>query len=946
MRFAAVSPFKNAVATPAKKDAWYSELPASAQAGEVESIVASRHYVIARGSSPRTLIALGYEAEAARKYGHAAPTLHLSHDAVALACSLFDNTLAVSSPNGSVSLLQLPDRITEPFAPTKTTSLEQQSTSATCLAFHPHSRGLLLAVHGDRIVIYDTDALRASLSWDAQSKGVWSAVWSSDGRTVAILGKDGQLKIWDPRASITTELHSLKGHEDLVKPCRLIALSGKRFLTTGFSKLRERQISIYDLNLSIEKPSSTKSVDSGTGALCPYVDASRNIVYLLGKGDMTLRQIEILPNSTLSEGLSASLPAVFASACLVPPSASTLALMKAEISRLLLLSTDHVIIPISMTVPRRLYVDFHADLYPAIASQESAQDASDWLSGKDAQVAQVSLHSSSQSPAPTSAKAQDTKHASAPTFTSVSSLTKASATPGMAPAAVLASATPAAGESIARSSPSPASRSAGIANAATVRETAPAQQMPKPFTNPKSAQRWSRAYLSGKAPLLAAYEGLAGVHLTTSPEVPLLQSNRDFFAFPLPGVGGKLAVHALSRTGRLPTHIPAIVAGSTVQGFSFDPFDAHRVFVACEDGKVHSYHIPDEHNEADITIAEFALEDGMDKIVGLHPNPVASHVLLTVSEDRGAYNARVWDLATRSVSISIPLRGPVHSTVWNSSGSKIALAFKDKTLQVLDPRQPDHKAVGPSHDSVRSTRMVFLDDDTLATAGFSRSASREISVHRILDHEIKTVARLSLEVSPAPLFLHCDRDSSILFAYAKGEQTLLAFDVDLSKPSITRLSPFPSSSPTLGIAFLPKVSVDVRRAEIAIALRLTSKTVERVTFTVPRARLEYFQDDIYIPTVDTHSPACTSAQWLAGEAPELPRFDLRPVDMTDLSNAPPTQAQISTRNKIAQGPTLTDSQKSEQQLERIFKMAKDDEGSEDEAPANKLKDNTPDDDDW
>lgn len=51
-------------------------------------------------------------------------------------------------------------------------------------------------------------------------------------------------------------------------------------------------------------------------------------------------------------------------------------------------------------------------------------------------------------------------------------------------------------------------------------------------------------------------------------------------AVPLSGLGGKIAVLELKKTGRLPDGVmPALVHGATVMDFQWDPFDNQRLAV-------------------------------------------------------------------------------------------------------------------------------------------------------------------------------------------------------------------------------------------------------------------------------------------------------------------------------------------------------------------------------
>jgi len=69
------------------------------------------------------------------------------------------------------------------------------------------------------------------------------------------------------------------------------------------------------------------------------------------------------------------------------------------------------------------------------------------------------------------------------------------------------------------------------------------------------------------------------------------------------------------------------------------------------------------------------------------------------------------------------------------------------------------------------------------------------------------------------------------------------------------------------------------------ALKLTKDSVVPISFTVPRKRLEYFQDDIFVHT-RTPEPWATAEQFFKGEAKEARYVSMQPAGMLELSKAP------------------------------------------------------------
>lgn len=59
-----------------------------------------------------------------------------------------------------------------------------------------------------------------------------------------------------------------------------------------------------------------------------------------------------------------------------------------------------------------------------------------------------------------------------------------------------------------------------------------------------------------------------------------MAANPDRVAVPLGGLGGRIAVLELAKTGRLPDGVmPALLHGDTVMDFQWDPFNNQRLAV-------------------------------------------------------------------------------------------------------------------------------------------------------------------------------------------------------------------------------------------------------------------------------------------------------------------------------------------------------------------------------
>ena len=88
--------------------------------------------------------------------------------------------------------------------------------------------------------------------------------------------------------------------------------------------------------------------------------------------------------------VGAPLPGASLGAALLPATASTLDIMRAEIGKLVILTSDSVV-PVTLQIPRRSYLDFHSDLYPPSPFyQNPVLSAESWLQGSEQSVRKAS----------------------------------------------------------------------------------------------------------------------------------------------------------------------------------------------------------------------------------------------------------------------------------------------------------------------------------------------------------------------------------------------------------------------------------------------------------------------------------------------------------------------------------------------------------------------------
>ena len=177
------------------------------------------------------------------------------------------------------------------------------------------------------------------------------------------------------------------------------------------------------------------------------------------------------------------------------------------------------------------------------------------------------------------------------------------------------------------------------------------------------------------------------------------------------------------------------------------------------------------------------------------------------------------------------------------------------------------------------------------------------------------VYTLPLDVSPSVLVPYFDEDSGVLFLCGRGDTGILPVEVTLQDSTpLHALSRYDSSSIQQGVSILSRSKLDVASVEVARCWRLTQTSVEPISFTVPRNRKEFFQDDLFPPTRDWEQASMSTSEFLNDTETVRPppkTQNLCPSGMVKLSEAPAEVKPESKYTRPTGEPILTDSQRQE-----------------------------------
>ncbi|XP_074869540.1 coronin-6 isoform X2 [Carettochelys insculpta] len=316
--------------------------------------------------------------------GHTAPVLDIDW------CPHNDNVIASASEDTTVMVWQIPDHVPTRNLTEPVVTLEGHSKRVGIISWHPTARNVLLSAGADNLLILwnvGTGEMLLTLS-DVHSDLIYNVGWNRTGSLLVTTCKDKHVRVIDPRKQQVV-VEKVKLHEG-ARPIRAIFMADGKIFSTGFSRMSERQLALWDLK-NFEEPIALQEMDTSNGVLLPFYDPDSSIVYLCGKGDSSIRYFEITAEAPYVHYLNTYSSKEPQRGMGFMPKRG-LDVSKCEIARFFKLH-ERKCEPIVMTVPRKSDL-FQDDLYPDTPGPEPALEAEEWLAGKDAEPILISLRES------------------------------------------------------------------------------------------------------------------------------------------------------------------------------------------------------------------------------------------------------------------------------------------------------------------------------------------------------------------------------------------------------------------------------------------------------------------------------------------------------------------------------------------------------------------------
>ncbi|XP_041879537.1 coronin-2A isoform X2 [Corvus kubaryi] len=355
--------------------------------------------------------------------------------------------------------------------------------------------------------------------------------------------------------------------------------------------------------------------------------------------------------------------------------------------------------------------------------------------------------------------------------------------------------------------------------------------------------------------------------------------------------------------------------------------------------QVKIWDIPNQLLKRNITTPKKELL-GHNRRVGLIEwHPTAGNILFSSGYD---YKIMIWNLDVKDAVLSEPVKiihvhkDVVLSMSFNTDGSLLATACRDRKIRVIDPRAGTVLQEA-SYKSHKANKVLFLGNmKKLFSTGTSWWNNRQIALWDQNDLSVPLLEE-DLDGSSGLLFPVYDSDTHMLYVVGKGDGNIRYYEISPEKPYLNYLMEYRSHLPQKGIGMMPKRGLDVAACEIFRFYKLipTKSLIEPISMIVPR-RSESYQEDIY-PLTAAAQPALSAQLWLNGfnkgpllvslkpgseAVSSLPQFlDPEPfTKVTDLSQQEGGRMSLEDKQKLGEIRDSRKKMKSEEELPSSKKM--------------------------
>mmetsp|Transcript_17453 Transcript_17453/g.29829 ORF Transcript_17453/g.29829 Transcript_17453/m.29829 type:complete len:962 (+) Transcript_17453:14-2899(+) len=801
---------------------------------------------------------------------------------------------ASGAGDGTVALWNVKDGSDTPDIESSVLLDASDRKRVVSMAWHPSAGGVLASLSGNNLHVWDVSGGNEMFTRDIGSETM-DGTWNANGSYFACLNKDKSLKLLDPRTGDIVSTVE-KAHSGSRSLGRIVSGGASQhgelehyMYTTGFTLTRDREVVVWD-DRKMDAACARTKLGSGTGVLIPIIIPDTKILFLVGKGETSVRAFEGSGTTPFIYNINnnATSPEPFLGCSALPVSSCNV--MDCEVSRLYKLSRTKID-SIKIEIPRRLKTSFHDEIFPdSVDIFNAAMSSEEWKNGKDALQPRVPVLKLQKGQS-----AKDVEKAPAATSSGEQPLSTKVPPPK------------------AQEPEKKKQETVYVASAVDKRMSKLMGYVPKfKYGQGKQKKKESTIY-------------------NMKPSTPVAFAvGETKFAVTWQGGGGPVYVGSFADVGKMPTPetVPVLNGHSRpVTCLDFNPFNEDILASGSDDCAICVWDL--------VTKDSKCLKGHQSAVRLLKFNPTTNGLLASASQD---CTVRLWD-TVKGEQVGIIDQGEEIFTdiCWNYDGTHMATINRNNCMHVVDARK--REVISSNEKAHLGAKPCFVtwlgNSQYILTSGCARMGVREFSIWNSedLSKPVNTTKLGTGATSLEPLYVE---ENGVVIFGTRGENTFLTYEIqNLAQTSVkpdhaadSPLEPhkcndfIANGDPTTSVALAPRRALDPSKVEWARLYRLTSSSLDPISFTIPRADdlKEYFADDVYAETKAAEAAIESVDAWVGGETKPPVLVSMNTGNVKRLSSRDPTLAHAAMKKAQAN----TDRFRRQQEEEDARKRRQDD----------------------
>ncbi len=283
------------------------------------------------------------------------------------------------------------------------------------------------------------------------------------------------------------------------------------------------------------------------------------------------------------------------------------------------------------------------------------------------------------------------------------------------------------------------------------------------------------------------------------------------------------------------------------------------------DSQIKLWSVKEEADLAVLPLACINLNENRSDCLQWNPN--VENIMVSTSLN----TIYLWDIETQTnLSANRNHSEAIQSLSWKRDGSLLVTTSKDKTMQIIDPRNgrtSENLLFESDKTANKDSRVQWIESSNcILSSNYTANFQREVLLWDIRN-PAEPVHESDIGTGNNVLVPYYDYDASVLYLIGKAETMVHCGEVSIGGDNwkFTLNSSQQVDEQIKSACLLPKFGVDLMKCELDRLIILGRGSVYPLPYFVPRRSYYEFHADAYPMSYNTSAPGVAKSEWINGE---------------------------------------------------------------------------------